>query len=186
MSTPKKAKATRKPPRQRAPKASKCRLKKPKAPIPKNLGGRPSFQINYTQLQELVKIQCTGQECAVVLGCSYETLNKRLREDYAEAKKTKTPEELHQYGDGFLDYSKKFSKLGYVSLRRAQYQLAVEDKNASMLKHLGVNILKQSDKLDLSSSDGTMSPAKQTNELTREELAKELEARGLPTRLLED
>ena len=99
----------------------------------KNKGGRPKKQFDYEQLEELCRIQCTGEECAAVLKITYETLNARLKAD--------------GFG-GFLEYYK--NKSGYVkaSLRRLQWKSA-QSGNVSMLIWLGKQYLGQSDKQDI-------------------------------------
>lgn len=145
--------------------------------------GRPRFIINYDSLKELVGLGCTQQECAVVLGCSPDTLNDRLRQDYNEAKETAdlmNQEINHELANGWVDYFQKFSALGNVSLRRAQLKNAIENDNAYMQKWLGIQRLGQKERFDHSSEDGTMTPAKSINEMTMEELKAEARARGLP------
>ena len=75
-------------------------------------------------------IQCTGEECASILGIDYDTLNNRLKEDT---------------GSGFSDYYAQKSAGGKVSLRRKQYQKAVEEGNPTMLIWLGKQWLGQKD-----------------------------------------
>ena len=54
-----------------------------------------------------------------------------------------------------------------MSLRRKQYSTAMEG-NATMLVWLGKNWLSQSDKLDTTSSDGSMSPPTTINLVAKE------------------
>ena len=94
------------------------------------LGGRPTKPIDYQKLEALCKIQCTGDECASVLGCSYEHLNNTLIAD----------------GEGgFLDYFKRHSEGGKASLRRLQWKNA-EAGNVTMQIWLGKQYLQQTDK----------------------------------------
>ena len=103
----------------------------------KSKGGRPRKEINYTQLEELCRIQCTGEECASILGMCYEHLDKRLKED--------------GHG-GFLEYFQQKGADGKASLRRRQYLAAVEDGNPTMLVWLGKQWLKQVDKQEIEHS----------------------------------
>ena len=96
----------------------------------KNKGGRPRKQIDYRQLEELCRIQCTGEECAAVLGVDYDTLNTALKRD--------------GHG-GFSDWNKRNSGYGKASLRRLQWKSA-QSGNVSMLIWLGKQYLGQSDK----------------------------------------
>jgi hypothetical protein len=84
----------------------------------KNKGGRPRKPIDYKQLDELCKIQCTGEECAAILDMSYDHLDAQLKADG---------------NGGFSDYYKQKSANGKMSLRRRQYKAAVEDGNPTML-----------------------------------------------------
>lgn len=96
----------------------------------KKKNGRPLTEINYTQLDKLCAIQCTGEECAAFIGIDYDTLQRALKRD----KKTT-----------FTDYYAQKSASGKISLRRRQFQ-AAEDGNSTMLVWLGKQWLGQSDK----------------------------------------
>lgn len=143
----------------------------------KDLGGRPAFRIDYDTLANLCGIFCTGEECAAVLGCSYQTLNLRLQEDYREAQAAMPenqglpPEDWYPYVNdqgmpprynGFKDCFEKKSLIGKVSLRRTQFQMATGNGNIrpdkTMAIWMGKQHLGQKDRMDHSSSDGTMTP----------------------------
>ena len=99
-----------------------------------NKGGRPKKPIDYPRLDKYCAIQCTGEECAALLGMDYDCLNRTLRLD----------------GNvGFTDYYAKKSASGKASLRRRQYQAAVEDGNATMMIWLGKQWLGQKDKSEV-------------------------------------
>lgn len=98
----------------------------------KNLGGRPRKEIDYTLLDKLCSIQCTGEETASVLGMSYESLNNKLKEE--------------GHG-GFLEYFKKKSATGKMSLRRKQMETALAG-NVGMLIWLGKQYLGQKDRIE--------------------------------------
>jgi len=88
-------------------------------------------ELNVEQLKAMVRIQCTAEECAAVLGMSADTLDTRLKElDYA----------------GFSDFYKKYSHEGMASLRRAQWKAATEQLNPTMLVWMGKQMLGQQDK----------------------------------------
>lgn len=124
--------------------------------VTNNKGGRPEKPIDYGQLEKLCAIHCTGEECASILGCSYEHLNNKLKEAGL---------------GGFLDYFKKYSSQGKASLRRRQYKAAVEDGNVPMMIWLGKQYLGQKDKneTDVTSSDGSMSPKRDFNDMYKDE-----------------
>jgi hypothetical protein len=115
--------------------------KKQKKPPVSNKGGRPRAEIDYKLLDSLCHINCTGEECASVLGIDYDTLNRCLKRD----KK-----------GGFTEYYKKKSAAGRASLRRKQWQKALGTEgitgkdsgkgDTTMLIWLGKQHLGQSDK----------------------------------------
>lgn len=99
---------------------------------------RPRVEIDMDLLRELVKIQCTAEECAGVLGASEDTIDRRLKEE--------------GFG-GFADFYKKHSDEGKASLRRAQWK-AAQDGNPTMLVWLGKQMLGQRDKQEIEHSGG--------------------------------
>ena len=120
----------------------------------KNLGGRPRFKINYKQLQTMCEIMATGEECAAVLGCDYDTLNKNLIRDYEEERESNKKLPEIEGGRGFTEFYKKHSATGKASLRRAQMQTAIEGKNPTMQIWLGKQHLQQKDNT-FGDSDGS-------------------------------
>jgi len=103
------------------------------------------IQIDWEIVDELCKIQCTGEEIADVLGCSYDTLERRCKEVHKTA---------------CADYIKKKAAGGKSSLRRMQYK-AAEGGNATMLIWLGKQYLGQSDKVE-SKSDVNLTTGSET------------------------
>ncbi|MDI6755323.1 MAG: hypothetical protein QME78_13130 [Thermodesulfobacteriota bacterium] len=77
----------------------------------------------------MCQVFCTLQEISYAFGCSEDTLELRCKE---------------KTGLKFTEFYKKHSGKGKMSLRRAQYKLALEG-NATMQIWLGKNILKQRD-----------------------------------------
>ena len=117
-----------------------------------NVGGRPRFIIDYRQLSELCKMQCTGEECAAIVGCSYETLNNRMKQDYSEAIEQKLDLDQEFKADGFLEYSRHYANYGRASLRQAQFKKAIKDGDGNMQRWLGKQYLNQADKKETSIS----------------------------------
>ena len=107
-------------------------------------GGRPQFEVDWKLVANLLRIQCTGEEIAGSIGCSYDTLERACK---------------REHGIGFADYSQQKRSEGKASLRRNQWK-AAEAGNPTMLIWLGKQMLGQADKIenDHKSSDGTMSP----------------------------
>ena len=106
-----------------------------------NLGGRPPKFLDYELLQEACTIHCTGEECASLLDMSYETLDNKL---------------IAEGHGGFLEYFKKHSTNGKMSLRRRQWHKAIDDDNTTMQIWLGKQNLGQSDrtKSEITGKDG--------------------------------
>jgi len=94
--------------------------------------GRPKIKIDWASVDQMLLIQCTGEEIAGVLGIDYDTLQNHCK----ELKKK-----------DFSEYSLGKREGGRASLRRKQWKLA--DKNASMAIFLGKNLLEQSDKQEI-------------------------------------
>lgn len=92
--------------------------------------GRPKLDVDWKLAENLAKIQCTGEEMAAILGMSYDTLERRIKEEFET---------------DFADWFKQKGAHGKASLRRRQYQ-AAEAGNATMLIWLGKQWLGQSDK----------------------------------------
>ena len=125
-----------------------------------NKGGRPYIAFTdkeWRQVNAMCAMMCTGEEIASVLGVSYDTLERRVKEKYSIS---------------CADYIKEKSASGKASLRRHQYKLA-ESGNATMLIWLGKQYLGQTDKqeIDHQSTDGSMSP-KDTSQTVLEILKK--------------
>lgn len=101
---------------------------------------RPRKELDAKQwesVESMCNIHCTGEEIAGVLGVSYDTLEKRVRETYEQS---------------FTDYYKIHSSGGKRSLRRLQWQ-AAEKGNIGMLIWLGKQWLGQVDKQEVKTSD---------------------------------
>lgn len=94
--------------------------------------GRPKKPIDWSLVDKLCSIHCTGEEIASIVGVHYDTLNNRCNEDL---------------GCNFSEYYKKTSANGKMSLRRKQYEVAMSG-NTSMLIWLGKNILGQRDHVE--------------------------------------
>jgi hypothetical protein len=96
-------------------------------------GGRPKKEIDYTSVEKLSKLMCTQEEIADFLDISVRTL---------------------QRDDEFCRIYKNGISKGKRSLRRAQWEKAVDEKNATMQIWLGKQYLGQSDKQELTGKDG--------------------------------
>lgn len=106
--------------------------------------GRKKLTIDFERVANMCAIQCTGEEIASVEGVSYDTLVRRIDEEY---------------GLTFAEYYKQHSGKGKVSLRRKQFEVATKGKgNVQMLIWLGKQHLGQADKKEIESPLGTMTP----------------------------
>ena len=83
-------------------------------------------------IDQMCQIQCTGEEIASVMGVSYDTLERRIRE---------------KHGVKFAEYIAQKAEGGKASLRRMQWKTA-QNGNVVMQIFLGKNYLKQSDKIE--------------------------------------
>lgn len=95
--------------------------------------GRPRIELDeqdWSELDEMAKIQCTGEEMAGVLGMCYDTLESRIKE---------------KRGVTFSEWYKKASAGGKKSLRRRQFESS-DKGNITMQIWLGKQYLGQSDK----------------------------------------
>jgi hypothetical protein len=102
---------------------------------PKNKGGRPRKEIDYTELDRLCALQASADECAANLGMSYDTFITRLKEDGFS---------------GFTEYFQQKRVIGWTALRRKQYELAMAG-SVPMNIWLGKQYLGQADKQEVKS-----------------------------------
>jgi len=105
-------------------------------------GGRPHIEIDWKLVSNLLRIQCTGEEIAGAVGCSYDTLERACKREQEMS---------------FAEYSEQKRAEGRASLRRNQWK-AAENGNPTMLVWLGKQMLGQTDVIrqDNTSSDGSM------------------------------
>jgi len=104
---------------------------------PKRLPGQPKRGalpaiLDWKKIDQMLHIQCTGEEIASILDVSYNTLERCCRRD----KKVK-----------FEDYSINKRQGGKASLRRKQWSMA--DKNVAMAIWLGKVMLGQKDSQEI-------------------------------------
>jgi len=96
--------------------------------------GRPRKEINKKMFESLCGIQCTQEEICQVLDVTDKTLTNWCKKTYNKS---------------FSEIFKSKRGIGKVSLRRAQWQKAVKNKDTTMLIFLGKQYLDQSDKKDV-------------------------------------
>lgn len=105
--------------------------KPPKKSGPKEPRKGPLSGDQWELFDFLCSIQCTQAEIAEAFDCSIDTLARRIKDKYKQ--------------DFAVIYEQKRGA-GKISLRRAQWQKAVEGKDTTMLIWLGKQYLGQSDK----------------------------------------
>lgn len=93
--------------------------------------GAPIKEMDIPEFEKLCKMQCTETEISAWFGFSDDTLNRRC---------------VEHYGRTFAEVYNEKRQGGRASLRRVQWQKAVEDENVVMLIWLGKQYLGQSDK----------------------------------------
>lgn len=97
----------------------------------KNKGGRPPKEIDQNQFENLCQMQCTNDEICAWFNVTDKTLSNWCK---------------RTYGKSFSDVYTEKRKLGHISLRRAQFQLA--KKSAAMGIWLGKQYLGQKDVIE--------------------------------------
>lgn len=95
--------------------------------------GAPLKDFDWDQFEKLCAIQCTILEICAWFDCDDKTLTKAV---------------MRRYGLAFSEAFARFRKKGKVSLRRKQFQKALEG-DATMLIWLGKQYLDQTDKRDV-------------------------------------
>ena len=123
--------------------------------------GRPRIVIDWELVDKLCGIFCTAEEIATILGCSVDTIDRALK---------------REKNTSFAEYFKKMSAVGKTSLRRAQYQLAVEKHHPSMLIWLGKQHLGQ--KEPRNADDGAAFEDQHIPEIVIEEIDASLNDEG--------
>ncbi|KKN68361.1 hypothetical protein LCGC14_0452370 [marine sediment metagenome] len=100
----------------------------------KNKGGRPKIEFDakdWKRIDKMCEIQCTAEEISDVIGCSVDTLDRRVKEIG---------------GVSCAEYIKSKASFGKTSLRRSQWNMAKH--NTAMAIFLGKNYLGQRDRND--------------------------------------
>ena len=118
--------------------------------------GRPKIEVNFAEVDKLCQIQCTGEEIASFFGISYDTLERRCKE---------------QFKVSLAEYIKEKSAKGKSSLRRLQWKAAMNG-NVTMLIWLGKQYLGQADKTNYVDE----SNYNNNKEALRDKLVKELKS----------
>jgi IS30 family transposase len=103
--------------------------------------GRPRIEINWADVEKLCFIHATEGEVASYLGCSPDTVARAIKRKFKMT---------------FAEYSAQKAGPGKISLRRAQWDLALKG-NKTMLIWLGKQHLGQTDKVTQTNLTGSVS-----------------------------
>ncbi len=99
--------------------------------------GRPRKDFSRHEFEKLCRVQSTIEEIACWFDMDVDTVNKRVAEEY---------------GSTFSVVFRRYRGHGKVSLRRRQFQKALEG-DSRMLKFLGANWLHQRERVEVLTSD---------------------------------
>jgi hypothetical protein len=99
--------------------------------------GRPRKDFNRKDFEKLCKIQSTREEIAAWFDVDPATIDRRV---------------VEEYGATFAEVFRRYRGHGKVSLRRRQFQKALEG-DSRMLKFLGANWLGQRERVEYLSSE---------------------------------
>ena len=97
--------------------------------------GRPKIEINWEVFDTYCALQCTLREIAHVLGCSEDTIERRVRE---------------QKGMSFAEYFNRKRVVGLMSLRRYGFEMA--KKHPAVWIFMAKNWLNMVDKQEVITS----------------------------------
>lgn len=93
--------------------------------------GRERTEFSWKVLEKLCHILCTKEEILAIFSCSDSQLEQKIRDKHNQT---------------FQEYYAEHSAKGKMSIRRAQLKKAFAgDGDATMLKFLGQNVLKQTE-----------------------------------------
>ena len=106
-------------------------------------GGRPRLEIDQEQFEELCSMQCTLTEIAGWFRCSEDTIERWCKRTYRAR---------------FAEVFKQKRQIGFVSLRRRSFQMAMEG-NTAMMIFLLKNHLHMTDTVKVDVPDETLEKA---------------------------
>ena len=98
---------------------------------------RPRKEIDFTELDRLCELHCTGTETAAFFGINYDTLVARIKEQVNS--------DGHHF-KGFSEYFDLKASKGRITLRKMQWDSALKRGNVQMLIFLGKMYLGQVDR----------------------------------------
>jgi len=120
--------------------------------------GRPAIEIDFDILENLCRMFCTLEEIAGCFSCSEDTIQRRIREEYDMT---------------FAEYWKQFSAHGKMSLRRKQFESAMNG-NTALLIYLGDKFLESPAKLEKPKDGKNDTDPNDISTMSEEEIEQEL------------
>lgn len=111
----------------------------------KQATGRPRIEIDQAEFEDLCSMQCTLAEMAGWFRCSEDTIERWCKRTYKQ---------------GFAEVFRQKRQLGYVSLRRKSFQMAM-DGNTTMMIFLLKNHLHMTDSVQIDAGHDTLDAAKE-------------------------
>ena len=102
--------------------------------------GRPSFSVDWTKVDELLKYGANGKQVAARLGIHYDTLVNKLAEDKPNY-------------SNFSEYIREKRSIGDTLLLEAMYKNAIENEDKTMQVWLSKNRLGYTDKQEVKSEN---------------------------------
>jgi len=96
-------------------------------------GGRPKIEIDWKKIENLASIHCTQEEISFVMSISVDTLDRACKREHHIS---------------FAEFCQQKKAMGKMSLRRAMWDMAVIQKDKTMLIWLSKQHLDFSDKME--------------------------------------
>lgn len=115
---------------------------------------RPPIELDWEQIDLYLQCQSTLNEVAMFCHCSHDTIERACKRDK---------------GMSFGQYAEEKREGGKISLRRAQWQKAVDKQDTTMLIWLGKQYLNQKDTKDIK-AEVQQTTIPQLEEMTKDEL----------------
>lgn len=106
--------------------------------------GRPRIAIDQSVFEDLCAMQCTLSEISGWFRCSEDTIERWCKRTYKQ---------------GFAEVFRQKRQLGYVSLRRKSFQMAM-DGNTTMMIFLLKNHLHMTDSVQIDAGHDTLDTAR--------------------------
>lgn len=94
--------------------------------------GRPFLDIDFDALEKMASIHCTQEEISFILGVSIDTLERAVK---------------RKHGVTYAEFCRQKRAFGKMSLRRAMWQKATQEKDNTLMIWLAKNHLGMTDRI---------------------------------------